>query len=254
MFAFLCVSFDVSFNPAVNNYDVAGFLFFPALIDVDLLTVELCSVFVNNLPLLPRGGAQKYGPPPCHDGDIKAPDEAPTRAKSSHEDMVVYHKGKGGPRQKRTFTTILDCFTEDEHHLADSEFCLDQAYAAAKHSPGIMKGPAMVSAAGPPFTKIEDLIIGVNETMLTCKVTGNEKVQKRGCEALTVLSFDLMSMALGYMILCGSDDDRFHENEVQFFGESINCAPFLNVAANHMRSRMERCEERYFLSYEGTRW
>ncbi|CAD7948195.1 unnamed protein product [Amoebophrya sp. A120] len=135
------------------------------------------------------------------------------------------------PPNARTFESLVDCFTDEEHSLADSEFCLDQVYQTAKASPGI-----------------EDLIIGVNETMLTCKVTGNEKVQKRGCEALTTLAFDVVSMSLGYMILCTSDDDNFEKNNVNLYGEEVNCGSFLNVAANQIRGRMERCEERYFLT------
>jgi len=126
---------------------------------------------------------------------------------------------------------LMDCFSEDERHLADSEWCLESVYQASKNSPGI-----------------DDLLVGVNETMLTCKVTGKEQNQKRGCEALTTMTFDVISMALGYMILCGSDDDNYQANVVSVYGEPVACAPFLNIVANNIRGRMEKAEERFYLT------
>ena len=120
----------------------------------------------------------------------------------------------------RTFNTIMDCFHETEVHLHDSEYCLSKVAVAAKQSPGI-----------------DDLVVGVNETMLTCKVSGDEKVQKRGCEALTKMTFDLLSMSLGFLILCGSDDDNFGNNVINVYAPELG-APAPGEEVGGLRGRV----------------
>jgi len=133
-------------------------------------------------------------------------------------------------------TSLLDCFGPDEVSDAHTVFCFEEAYSSIMQSPGIT-----------------DLIIGINETRLTCSVSGKEVVQKWGCDAMSLLSFDVMSKALGYMSMCGSDDDKVAENVIYLGPESednqpLICAEFLQQVVSNTKERLERTEERFYLT------
>lgn len=129
------------------------------------------------------------------------------------------------------FKSILDCFGPDEVSDAHTVFCFEEAFSAIQQTPGIA-----------------DLIIGINETRLTCSVSGKEQIQKTGCEAISLLSFDLMAKALGYMGMCGSDDEKVMENVIEVGGQPLVCAEFLQQTVSNAKERLERTEERFYMT------
>jgi len=68
---------------------------------------------------------------------------------------------------------------------------------------------------------------------------------------LTLLSFDLLAKAIGYLTLCGSDDASVTMNSLEIDPNGgikpVQCNDFLNLVTQNMKERMERTEERFYL-------
>ena len=134
---------------------------------------------------------------------------------------------------------FLDCLGPEELDKTKTEFCFNE------NANNVLK------ATG---GQLQDLILGVNETRMTCGVVTGEKVQQYGCEAISLMNFDVLGKALGYISACGSGDDAvWHDTEIRIGpGEPpvpgvdvLNCREMLQTVVRNIKSRMEATEERF---------